>query len=196
MAVFLDKTTTKVTWLRDDLPSVLVSAITNLRLALQKTPIYFEGNKRVKAHDLLESAKSRIPKYLGKHEIDFMVLSEQEISKHYNQVISKDRLDLFIQVSIDDSKWVVIVEFDSARADQVAKKFVSRVAQVPNSSLIYIAFCYSGTKSMNLNEVNKYFVYMESISKSLNLAGFVGMAPPKNRGDIESSPNQQLHQTP
>lgn len=183
--MFLDKTTTKVIWLRDDLPITLVSAIDSLRLALQKVPIYSEGNKRIKAHELLDSAKSKIPAHLDKHEMTFTVLSEQEISKHYTHVSSKDRLDLFVKVSIGEHKWVIVVEFDSARADQISKKFVSRIAQVPNGCLIYVAFCYSGTKSMDLNEVSKYFLYMASISKNLNMAGFVGMAPPKNRGDIE-----------
>ncbi|WP_318405509.1 hypothetical protein [Photobacterium leiognathi] len=184
MTIILDKTTTNIQWLRSDVPVLLNDVILSLRLGLQKTPIYFDGNKRSKGSDLVLAAEKKIPKYLSKHSLEFEVLSEQQIRLHFNDVTSQDRLDLFIKININDTNWYVVIEFDSARADQVAKKFVSRVAQVPNNNLVYIAYCYPGTKGMNLNEVNKYFQYMESISKNLNLAGFVGMTPPKNRGDL------------
>lgn len=184
MSVGLDKTRPIIGWLRCDIPSALANIVSSVTLALEKTPIYFEGNKRSKSIDLVSSAEHRIPNYIKKHGIQFDVLSEQEIKKHFNKVSTKDRLDLFIKLIIDNKRWFIVVEFDSARADQVAKKFVSRIAQIPNESMIYIAFCYPGTNKMNLSEVNKYFTYMETISKNMQLAGFIGMTPPKNLGDL------------
>lgn len=182
MSVDLDKTRPIISWLRCDIPSELANIVSSVTLALEKTPIYFEGNKRNKSVDLVSSAEHRLPIYIKKHGVNFEILSEQEIKNHFNDVNTKDRLDLFIKLIINDKLWFIIVEFDSARADQVAKKFVSRIAQVPNESMIYIAFCYPGTNKMNLSEVNKYFTYMETISKNMQLAGFVGMTPPRNLG--------------
>lgn len=184
MDLIFDKTTTNIEWLRDDVPELLIRAISSLRLALQKTPIYFNGNQRNKGSDLVSAAEIKIPRYLNKHSLTFEILSEQEIKIHFQGVTSKDRLDLFIKIILNNVTWFVVIEFDSARADQVAKKFVSRIAQVPNENLVYVAYCYPGTKSMNLSEVNKYFMYMKTISQGLNLGGFVGMTPPKNRGDL------------
>lgn len=184
MDLIFDKTTTNIKWMRSNVPELLTKAISSLRLALQKTPIYYNGNQRNKGSDLVSIAEKKIPRYLNKHGLNFEILSEQEIKAHFQGVTSKDRLDLFIKIIINNAPWFVVIEFDSARADQVAKKFVSRIAQVPNDNLVYIAYCYPGTRSMNLSEVNKYFVYMETISRGLNLAGFVGMTPPENRGDL------------
>lgn len=184
MTLIFDKTTTNIEWLSTSVPEELKSAISSLRLALQKTPIYYDGHKRRKAKDIIATAEIKIPKYLKKYNLEFEVLSEQEIKQWFQGISNRDRLDLFIKFSIKSSSWYVVIEFDSARADQVSKKFLSRIAQIPNHNLIYIAYCYPGTQSMNLNEVNKYFTYMQTISENLNMAGFVGMTPPKNRGDL------------
>ena len=192
MTIYLDKTTPKRAFLRDDLPLVLFKAIPTLKLALQKTPIYYSGSRRVSPTKLVEEAKAKISRFLNKHNLSYVILSEQEIKKHFPEVKSKDRLDLLVKIVVEEKEWILVIEFDSARADQVAKKFLSRVAQIPNSSLIYIAFCYSGTEKMSLNEVKKYFSYMEFISKNLGLAGFVGMIPPRNRGDVHPASSKRV----
>ena len=60
----------------------------------------------------------------------------------------------------------VIIELDAHRADQISKKFVSRMALYPShdQKVIYIAICYPGTKSMNSKECRKYFEYCASIA--------------------------------
>ncbi|MDD2750510.1 hypothetical protein [Acidithiobacillus sp.] len=184
MGIVLDKTTTRLVWLRDGIPKELREVISLIRLALQKTPIYYQGNKRTKPTTLVTNANLIISNYIGKLSVDFVIGYEQNIKDHFNGVNNNDRIDLLLKITIDGIEWVVVIEFDSGRADQVSKKFVSRIAQVTNENLIYFVYCYPGTKSMSLREVNKYFFYMESISKRLGLAGFVGMAPPKNRGDL------------
>ncbi len=49
----------------------------------------------------------------------------------------------------------IVIEIDKHRADQVAKKFLSRTAIFQNS-LLYIALCIPGTSKMNPNECIKY----------------------------------------
>ena len=57
---------------------------------------------------------------------------------------------------------------DAHRADQVAKKFLSRSALFINENIIYLSLCYPGTNSMNKKECVKYFDYCSTISKILS----------------------------
>lgn len=78
--------------------------------------------------------------------------------------VQKDAIDIF---GSNDSCNIVI-EIDKHRADQVAKKFVSRNAIFADKRIIYVALCYRGTDNMNVSECIKYFGYCNCISKSLN----------------------------
>lgn len=60
----------------------------------------------------------------------------------------------------------VVVELDKHRADQVAKKFVSRSALF-EEPIFYISLCYPGTSKMNPIECKKYFNYCKIISKRM-----------------------------
>jgi hypothetical protein len=77
--------------------------------------------------------------------------------------ISEHRVSLHIRDSIDifgqGQDFVVVIELDAHRADQVAKKFVSRVAILSSTTIYYISLCYPGTKKMSIPECNKYFDY-------------------------------------
>ena len=53
----------------------------------------------------------------------------------------------------------IIIELDKHRADQVAKKFVSRSALFGDEPIVYISLCYPGTNNMNPSECIKYFDY-------------------------------------
>jgi hypothetical protein len=75
----------------------------------------------------------------------------------------QDAVDIYGTFSSENREGAVIIELDKWRADQVAKKFVSRFALTLEQPLIYIAFCYGGTEHMNKSECNKYFNYCESI---------------------------------
>lgn len=78
--------------------------------------------------------------------------------------IVKDRVDI-----INPKKnW--IIEIDTTRADQVAKKAFSRIALygTGDSPIFYVAIIYPGTKSMNVNEVIKYSRYGYDIVKKMN----------------------------
>lgn len=83
----------------------------------------------------------------------------------------KDSIDIFGECK----NFVVAIELDKNRADQVAKKFVSRVALMPNKKVYFISLCYPGTQRMNLNECIKYFEYCANLSNRMSViyAGIV-----------------------
>jgi len=60
--------------------------------------------------------------------------------------------------------FVVAIELDKNRADQVAKKFVSRMALLPNKKIYFISLCYPGTAKMNKPECVKYFGYCSGLA--------------------------------
>lgn len=93
---------------------------------------------------------------------------------------NKDSIDLYGKLDSNQKSINIIIEFDSSRADQIAKKFVSRVANLITESCIYIAFCYPGTENMSKPEAHKYFVNCHSIMTQLstkeNPKLFIGMS--------------------
>jgi hypothetical protein len=74
--------------------------------------------------------------------------------------------------------FVVAIELDAHRADQVAKKFVSRMALLPiDKTIYYVSLCYPGTKRMSKKECKKYFGYCSVLARRMgtHYAGiFVG----------------------
>ena len=83
----------------------------------------------------------------------------------------KDAYDFFSTLELSGEEVNVIIELDATRADQVAKKFLSRVNFNLGNSCIYFALCYKGTKNMSIPEVEKYFNYCAKISEFLNTNG-------------------------
>jgi hypothetical protein len=76
----------------------------------------------------------------------------------------RDEADIYGTFSFsEDDNGTVIIELDKWRADQIAKKFVSRFALTLEQPLIYIALCYGGTINMNRSECEKYFSYCKRI---------------------------------
>ena len=82
----------------------------------------------------------------------------------------KDSIDIFG----NNENISVVIEIDKHRADQVAKKFVSRSALL-DKKIFYISLCCPGTTNMNSSECVKYFSYCEQLSKRLGneYAGFI-----------------------
>ncbi|MBI4988190.1 MAG: hypothetical protein HZC23_05145 [Rhodocyclales bacterium] len=66
-------------------------------------------------------------------------------------------------------KCVVAIELDKARADQVSKKFVSRMAILKSNPerTYYISLCYPGTENMNSAECEKYFGYCSKLARRM-----------------------------
>jgi hypothetical protein len=86
-------------------------------------------------------------------------------SHHFTQE-RRDEVDIYGTFSAENGESAVIIELDKWRADQVAKKFVSRFALTLEKPLIYIAICYGGTENMNKSECEKYFSYCKRICDS------------------------------
>jgi hypothetical protein len=85
----------------------------------------------------------------------------------------RDEADILVQFQ----KFKLVIEFDTIRADQVAKNFVSRAAILDKETSAYIAFCYPGTGHMNVAEVVKYLGFMCSLAEALNMKAGIGLVP-------------------
>jgi hypothetical protein len=62
----------------------------------------------------------------------------------------------------------IVIELDTHRADQIAKKFVSRMAIMLKKNVTYIAFLYPGTNKMSKKEANKYFSDCQNLTACIN----------------------------
>lgn len=80
---------------------------------------------------------------------------------------SNESLDT-IDIYGESEKFVVVIELDKHRADQVAKKFVSRMAIMPHKKVYYVSLCYPGTRRMNKSECVKYFRYCSNLALRMN----------------------------
>lgn len=85
--------------------------------------------------------------------------AEHRLSKSCN-----DSADIF--GSNDQAQ--VVIELDTTRADQVAKKMVSRFYYCCGKPTIYIALLYPGTDNMSVNECKKYFKYGKKLLMEIN----------------------------
>lgn len=81
--------------------------------------------------------------------------------EHKPTEINKDSIDIYGSSKQNDTK--IVIELDPHRADQVSKKFVSRLSIFIEENILYITICYPGTKKMNKNECIKYFNYCEKL---------------------------------
>lgn len=82
---------------------------------------------------------------------------------------SRDRIDI---LGVDyDRNLKIVIEIDNARADQIAKKALSRISQITGSNLIYIAVTYSncnGSESSLKKEAAKYKLYTDDLIKRMD----------------------------
>ncbi|MGB4912430.1 MAG: hypothetical protein WBO95_09915 [Candidatus Dechloromonas phosphoritropha] len=83
---------------------------------------------------------------------------------------TNDSIDIFGK----GNGFVVVIELDKNRADQVTKKFVSRMAILPSTRVYFISLCYPGTKNMSRTECTKYFGYCSALAQRMSnhYAGF------------------------
>lgn len=79
-----------------------------------------------------------------------------------------DRAD--IRLEILGKEYELIIEIDATRADQVAKKMMSRFcyAALIKKPIVYVALLYQGTKSMNSDECKKYFKMGDEVLRRIN----------------------------
>ena len=83
--------------------------------------------------------------------------------EHCPSRINRDSIDIFGQ----GHDFVVAIELDKNRADQVAKKFVSRMAILPTTTVYFVSLCYPGTEKMNKRECEKYFGYCATLARRM-----------------------------
>jgi len=76
----------------------------------------------------------------------------------------RDSIDIYAEYK----NKIIIIELDKWRADQVAKKIVSRTALLIDKNIGFISLCYAGTEKMNKSECIKYFEYGNTIQKKMN----------------------------
>jgi hypothetical protein len=84
---------------------------------------------------------------------------------------NRDSIDIFGR----GAGFVVVIELDKSRADQVAKKFISRIALLPSIKIYFVSLCYPGTDRMNSSECEKYFGYCSALALRTgnHYAGFI-----------------------
>lgn len=88
---------------------------------------------------------------------------------------NRDRCDVYAKTS----DYQIILELDATRADQVAKKMLSRyyyASKAPdNKPTVYVCLLYPGTDSMNPNECVKYMNMGQDVLLAMNPANrFIG----------------------
>lgn len=95
----------------------------------------------------------------------------QRSIEHCPSPTNRDSIDIFGK----GDEFVVVVELDKNRADQVAKKFVSRMALFPSTKVYFVSLCYPGTEKMNKAECTKYFGYCSALALRMgcHYAGFI-----------------------
>lgn len=82
------------------------------------------------------------------------------------ETVVGDRVDIYGTSDKNDYKY--IIELDAHRADQVSKKFVSRMALFAKEKIVYVSVCYAGTKKMSMRECLKYFDFCKTIAENMN----------------------------
>lgn len=132
-------------------------------------------------HKTIEEYQKELAKELNsilKLNNNFSDLTERPIFQNsplnattsYNWGKVRDSADIWA----DLGEYEMIVEIDATRADQVAKKMLSRfcysslINKLINKPIIYVALLYQGTTSMNPEECKKYFQMGYEVLKDIN----------------------------
>ena len=122
---------------------------------------------------------------------------DENIEKHLFQS-SKDSADIWF--GSYGQGYELIIEIDATRADQVAKKMLSRFCysvKVGKKPLIYVALLYKGTASMNPEECKKYFQMGATVLRKLNkrniLIGYIiGKTVNDDEAFVFDTPNRTI----
>ncbi len=112
-----------------------------------------QSEQRVK----VENLQNFITDILKKEHSDFEWITEHKVSN------KRDAIDIYGSRNNE----IVIIELDKWRADQVAKKLISRTALMIDKKIGFISLCYAGTDRMNKPECIKFFKYGNIIQSKL-----------------------------
>ena len=149
----------------------LSAIINSIRDAVKEAPIEASPSAEDK-NIFLEKLSNEFAKNLRR--IQFRT-TEYSLSENLADSIDKyhDKCDLFVKTE----RYIVIVELDATRADQVAKKMLSRYyyADKYPKPVVYVCLLYPGTEKMNPNECIKYMTMGKDVLLSMNPANrFIG----------------------
>ncbi len=89
------------------------------------------------------------------------------ITEHKISDTVRDKIDIFGSYTSNSVKKFIVIELDKWRADQIAKKFISRTSLTLKDNVHYFSVCYGGTTNMNANECKKFFTYCKNITNAL-----------------------------
>ena len=119
---------------------------------------------------LLES-QSEQKKIVAKfqHQVLGMLRVAVSNTKWFKEFLPSASLNDAVDIYGENSSSIVAIELDKSRADQVAKKYLSRIAILHTKKLYYISLCYPGTDKMNINECVKYFGYCSKVSQRMSV---------------------------
>lgn len=148
--------------------SVLINAI---REALKESQVSIRPTNETKKNfqEVLHRKFKNTLKHIEKDGIEYCLsnILEDKCDAY------KDKCDIFIGTN----KYIVIVEMDATRADQVAKKMLSRYyyAEKNKKPTVYICLLYPGTEKMDTNECLKYMNMGKDVLLSMNSSNrFIG----------------------
>lgn len=112
-------------------------------------------------HSDIYNLQNDLTEYLNNRYNSFVWKNEFKTESEHN-----DRIDIIGISKTENYKH--IIELDAIRADQVAKKFVSRMALFINENICYTVVCYPGRKSTKVNETKKYFNYCSILANDFS----------------------------
>ena len=123
-------------------------------------------NRQIKNdHSNIENFQKGVCKKISESKLFSSSKWEVELSSKHRK--EKDSIDIFG----DDKEAIYIIEIDAARGDQVAKKFLSRIALWglnPDKPITYIALLYPWTQKQGKPECEKFVRFSNDILKKIN----------------------------
>jgi hypothetical protein len=152
----------------------LSAIINSIREAIEASPVAVSPTADVKNRfqKTLQEKFNRNIRHVETCEAEYCLANVLDGSYDgYN-----DKCDVFVETT----HYIVIVELDATRADQVAKKMLSRYfyAEKSNKPTVYICLLYPGTEHMKPSECVKYMnmgkdVLLRMNSSNRFIGGFV-----------------------
>lgn len=121
------------------------------------------GNPEKRKYGTVKDFQNRLAKEIG-GEPEIKVFKELS-DEYFKEVL--DRADIYRE---DFEGKELIIEIDATRADQVAKKMMSRFcyACLSGKPVVYVSLLYKGTQKMNRDECLKYFRMGEEVLGRIN----------------------------
>lgn len=145
--------------------------INSIRETIEVSPVSVSPTSEVKTNfqKTLQEKFNRNIRHVETCEIEYCLA--KVLDGNYDGY--NDKCDVFVETP----HYIVIVELDATRADQVAKKMLSRYfyAEKSNKPVVYICLLYPGTDFMKPNECIKYMNMGKDVLLCMNSSNrFIG----------------------